>query len=60
MRRKRLNSLVADKKVYKASSLAEEILVSFSVTANIERVMRTGRPRDAIGCLDGMRYALIK
>ncbi len=39
----------------KSNPMAVDILLCFSLSANIERLMRTGRSRDAIGCLDGMR-----
>ena len=41
------------KKLEKALPL--QILLTFSVFSNFEKLMRTGRSPDAIGCLDGMR-----
>ncbi len=39
----------------KSSSMAKKILLCFSLPANVDRLLRTGRPKDVIGCLDGMR-----
>ncbi len=36
-------------------SLPMKVLMCFSVPANVDRIMRTGRSKDAIGCVDGMR-----
>ncbi len=44
------------KSVPPSQSFPVKLLLCFSAYANVERLMRTSRSKDTIGCLDGMRF----